>query len=1519
MKRRMSVMLAAVMFCSMVQPAVWVQAEETTAGETASARYIVKYVQRPEDESDWQETVSEAYQAVSQKTEPAVQMNSLNQESNALLEKTEAERETEQITQRAVRKRIQETEPVQLEQSVAATALETADETQAYGVVQLEKAVPAEAFMEALEQQAEGIVEYIQPDYEMELSSFSAARPSLTLEELPVPAELAQPEETAIPSVENPAETETTEETAPSNGQTIVALLDTGVDMNHPDLAGHVIEGYDFYHNTSEIAIQEDSLADVHGTHLAGVIAGNAPEAKIMPLKVFDNGTAYTSDIIRAIAYAQEQGAAIVNCSWGSTDNNPALREAMEESQMLFICAAGNNRANMETTPVYPAAFGLPNTISVASQNQDLGMSYYSNYGTSVDIAAVGREVTSTYPGGEYGEMNGTSVSAAVVTGAAAAYAGQNGTENLKGKLKTSADKLSCLENKVQDGNSLSKENLLAGAAGQAMTVYPADDFDVLGYERTPAENWELFSSLETVKVASGLGFSLFLKGDGTVWACGSGLTNSYDDLVLTPTQIPGLTDIVEIAAGYSAMALRSDGTVYWCKSIENVPNQVVGLDSVKSIAVGTSPHQLVVKNDGTVWGWGENTWGEAGGREVILEENEWGTLLVGFEYVSVPTKIMKLLNYDPYIEPLGNAKKVYAGDEVSYILDNGNKVWILGYGGSGFYPDSNCCCARVCSENVKELAVGTSPMKTEIKLDGTVQFYKGTVSYGYDASAFQNAKAINGNLIVKEDGTVWRFTYKILNDPEFQVEQITGIEQVNSVSYAETNSSDGQIYHALMVKDDGSVWGVGDNYYGEQGNGTTEPVLTPQMIMEAPIIIKKVIVDEQYNTADNAAYRLNQEGLQELGWSECDDSVITSRGAYDVNLGEFSAADGVLTMQKTGSIEEPTEADDMDLVYGIKKTFTYRQDNWNNDPRVSVWTQHFKGDYIVEIDGSFHQKGSQVYYDMIGHRSNGTEEVVARYRVDPGTNANFSVYNNKLNGGNVTSYPLFTNPAQRRVIATQLSSEDSTFQTFVNNAATASQTTVSDANPKDTFSMTGWNKGNPGAYLTGIRISVQKQAQTGNIAKIYSLRLMEVAPQRDMVDEAIDELSMGVLTDTPEAVIGNLKQLPQTLEGAEITWSSSRPDLIDNEGNFVGEPPFDTDVVMTAQVTNPNDGFTKYVEFRLSLPPQSGFQESYTGSVTGTPSSAGSEGTKTFEELPMWEFSYPGISNGTNGEVHTGQILMKDGYLIFKKISNRQTDSYGECVVGVRSLSNISPMPSLQSVNIAFTAKVRGTGTMRFAPLTTDGKAACTVMLDASKGTVSVLYGETSDGEKTQTEQRLTDIDPMEEHLYELQLKSDGTFVFKIDGNTITTAANEQTRLYLPGVTEDSMFSQLKVWITNITHQNMEIGKLKNLSITGGQWTKMIKQTIQVSVHTGETHTFAMGGANTTKWYEIKFDPDFFDFVQAPTPAGVTIEGVTDGSIKIMYTAVPPDVFEGILCRFNLIAKKDGQSSVSIYESEVE
>ncbi len=101
-------------------------------------------------------------------------------------------------------------------------------------------------------------------------------------------------------------------------------------------------------------------------------------------------------------------GAQIVNCSWGSNDNNQALQEAIEESGMLFICAAGNSSSNIDETLVYPAAFDCENIITVASINQAGNLSGFSNYGeTAVDVAAPGENIISTTPENEYGTIAG--------------------------------------------------------------------------------------------------------------------------------------------------------------------------------------------------------------------------------------------------------------------------------------------------------------------------------------------------------------------------------------------------------------------------------------------------------------------------------------------------------------------------------------------------------------------------------------------------------------------------------------------------------------------------------------------------------------------------------------------------------------------------------------------------------------------------------------------------------------------------------------------------------------------------------------------------------------------------------------------------------------------------------------------------------------------------------------------------------------------------------------------------------
>lgn len=206
--------------------------------------------------------------------------------------------------------------------------------------------------------------------------------------------------------------------------QVIVAVLDTGCDINHLDLAANI------WRNPGEIAgdgIDNDrngfiddvhgwDFADTnnnpfdasgHGTHVAGIIAaagnnklgitGVAWNARIMPVRVmnsFDIGT--TADAIDAIHYAVENGAKIINCSWGSSSYSAALRHTIAESDALFICAAGNNGNDADKTPYYPAGYDSPNIISVAASDQKGQLAWFSNYGTlAIDVAAPGTRIYS--------------------------------------------------------------------------------------------------------------------------------------------------------------------------------------------------------------------------------------------------------------------------------------------------------------------------------------------------------------------------------------------------------------------------------------------------------------------------------------------------------------------------------------------------------------------------------------------------------------------------------------------------------------------------------------------------------------------------------------------------------------------------------------------------------------------------------------------------------------------------------------------------------------------------------------------------------------------------------------------------------------------------------------------------------------------------------------------------------------------------------------------------------------------
>ncbi|MED3689573.1 S8 family serine peptidase [Peribacillus butanolivorans] len=207
----------------------------------------------------------------------------------------------------------------------------------------------------------------------------------------------------------------------------VVAIIDDGIDRNHEDLKGKIDHPYDAVRNRKNIVPVGE-----HGTHIAGIIAGSAnndlggtgvaPNIKIMPINVFKGEYADTADIIEAIHYAVQQGADIINMSLGDTRYSEALNKAVQEaySKGLLIVAAAGNEGDMgkSVQRVYPAAFS--HVISVAATDSKDKRTSYSNYHSTVDIAAPGDYILSTLPNNRYGWMSGTSMATPMVAGVAA-------------------------------------------------------------------------------------------------------------------------------------------------------------------------------------------------------------------------------------------------------------------------------------------------------------------------------------------------------------------------------------------------------------------------------------------------------------------------------------------------------------------------------------------------------------------------------------------------------------------------------------------------------------------------------------------------------------------------------------------------------------------------------------------------------------------------------------------------------------------------------------------------------------------------------------------------------------------------------------------------------------------------------------------------------------------------------------------------------------------------------------------
>lgn len=360
-----------------------------------------------------------------------------------------------------------------------------------------------------------------------------------------------------------------------NSNRPIVAIIDTGVDLYHSaftrwcalwvntaekngspgvddDGNGFVddINGYDFV-NKDGSPMDDDG----HGTHVAGIVLGTTqdlaaiPEVmpsggvcnnsyksrvQIMALKFLDaDGSGTTSDAIKSVYYAVNNGAKVLNNSWGGGSYSQALHEAIAyaySKEVSFVAAAGNNTSNNDVYPMFPANYDAPNVISVASSTSTDVLSYFSNYGAStVHLASPGSGIYSTFLGGTYTNMSGTSMAAPFVSGVAALIAREkptmNGHQIRELLLDSSVSVTTNVNGNTITGKRLNVLNAVQSAKGATI------DSSQPGYSISSSQ----YRAPASESAAAGCGMVSKLTNNGPKGGSGKGLGFALLVLLLSP------------------------------------------------------------------------------------------------------------------------------------------------------------------------------------------------------------------------------------------------------------------------------------------------------------------------------------------------------------------------------------------------------------------------------------------------------------------------------------------------------------------------------------------------------------------------------------------------------------------------------------------------------------------------------------------------------------------------------------------------------------------------------------------------------------------------------------------------------------------------------------------------------------------------------------------------------------------------------------------------------------------------
>jgi thermitase len=641
-----------------------------------------------------------------------------------------------------------------------------------------------------------------------------------------------------------------------------IAILDSGIDQDHEDLAAKITTNQNFTSSTTV-----DDLYG-HGTFVAGIaaaitnngggIAGVGYNSSLMNIKVIDDtGMGYISWTANGIIWAADNGAKVINLSLGGFGNSQTLEDAVNYAWnrgVVVVAASGNNG---NTTHLYPAYY--PNCISVAATDSDDKKTSFSNYGEGVDVAAPGMDIYSTstnhasMTGGlNYGIAQGTSFAAPFVAGLAGLiWSTDFGTSNIsvRNQIELTADQIQGTGDKWQFGrinaykatsssfpmvntgsviditetSSILQGNLTR--MGIATSVQVCFEYGTTqSFSRTSPlitlnERGDFCISIDDLSPSSSYYFRAKAIGNGISYGIQKSFStppyviNAIGDRLSTIS--PSGAVLVNLG-GSQSFTIAAKSNYHLCNVIADDVSQW-NINNYTFTNVNSGHTINAYSASGEVWAWGNNSNGQLGDSTVLNH--------------SIPEEVVSL----------SDVKAISGGVQNSMAVLVDGTVWDWGRRKFGYMEDDLTLEYHAPAQvhglyNITNIAL-TDIHNLAQKSDGTVwawgnnstgQLGDGTNITRYTPVQVTGLSGVTNidagdhfGLALREDGTVWAWGNNVVG--QLGVGTTAGslipvkVRNLNKITAIATKT-----YHALALKNDGTVWAWGDNQKGQLGDGTT-------------------------------------------------------------------------------------------------------------------------------------------------------------------------------------------------------------------------------------------------------------------------------------------------------------------------------------------------------------------------------------------------------------------------------------------------------------------------------------------------------------------------------------------------------------------------------------------------------------------------------------------------------------------------------------------------------------------------